>query len=100
MLCKDGVGNFEGAMSCAIEATGVAGTIKLLRHGIADWANYGLSDFHTICGGPSSASRREIFGRPLLSGQLQMLLAAHDLRSTHQTNNKQTTNNKRTTQQC
>jgi hypothetical protein len=39
MLCKDGVGNFEGAMSCAIEATGVAGTIKLLRHGIADWAN-------------------------------------------------------------
>jgi hypothetical protein len=38
MLCKDSVGNFEGAMSCA---TRVAGTIKLLRHGIADWANEG-----------------------------------------------------------
>jgi hypothetical protein len=39
MLRKDSVGNLEGAMRWAIEAISVAGTIKLLRYGIADWAN-------------------------------------------------------------
>jgi hypothetical protein len=39
MLSKDGVDNLEAAMRCAIEANCVAGTIKLLRYGLADWAN-------------------------------------------------------------
>jgi hypothetical protein len=41
MLCKDGVGNLEAAMRCAIEASCVAGMIRLLRYGLADWANQG-----------------------------------------------------------
>ena len=41
MFCKDGVGNLEGAVRWAIEAISVARTIKLLRYGIADWANWG-----------------------------------------------------------
>ena len=41
MFCKNGVGNLEGAVRWAIEAISVAGTIKLLRYGIADWANEG-----------------------------------------------------------
>ena len=41
MFCKNGVGNLEGAVRWAIEAISVAGTMKLLRYGIADWANEG-----------------------------------------------------------
>ena len=41
MFRKNGVGNLEGAVRWAIEAISVAGTIKLLRYGIADWANEG-----------------------------------------------------------
>ena len=41
MFCKNGVGNLEGAVRWAIEAISVAGPIKLLRYGIADWANEG-----------------------------------------------------------
>jgi hypothetical protein len=40
MLRKDDVGNLEAAMSCTIEASCAAG-IKLLRYGLADWANEG-----------------------------------------------------------
>ena len=36
MFCKNGVGNLEGAVRWAIEAISVAGTIKLLRYGIAN----------------------------------------------------------------
>jgi hypothetical protein len=34
LLCKDGFGNFEGAMRCAIVAGCIAGAIKLLRCGL------------------------------------------------------------------
>ena len=41
LLRKDGIGNSEGAMRRAIVAGCIAGTVKLLRSGFADWANEG-----------------------------------------------------------
>src|SRR3974377_250203 len=41
LLCKDGVGDFEGAMRCATEAGFIAGTSKLLRWGFTDRAKEG-----------------------------------------------------------
>ena len=41
LLRKDGVGDFEGFMCCAIEADCIAGSGKLLRSGFADRAKEG-----------------------------------------------------------
>ena len=41
LLRKDGVGNLEVAVGWATEAGCVAGTVKLFRWGVADWANEG-----------------------------------------------------------
>jgi len=41
VLGKDGVRYLELAVRCAMEATCVAGTVKLFHWRIADWANEG-----------------------------------------------------------
>jgi hypothetical protein len=41
LLSNDGVRNLELAVRWTIEAGSVAGTLKLLRWGFADWANSG-----------------------------------------------------------
>ena len=41
LLRKDGVGNLEVAVGWATVAGCLAGTVKLFRWGVADWANEG-----------------------------------------------------------
>jgi len=40
VIKSDGVGNLKVAVRCAMEASCVAGTVKLFHWGIADWAKH------------------------------------------------------------
>ena len=49
LLCKDGVGNFEGVMSGAMVPNGVASAVKLLHYWrLADWAKEGSGHLSTL----------------------------------------------------